>query len=63
MPTKSYMDSIAEVKAKTGQVLIFNHNLKHDGSTVKDGVKYIMKSEIIFRRTDKYSCPPSKLVS
>lgn len=43
--------------------VIFNHDLLHEGDTVLDGVKYIVKTEIIFRRDPDFPFPPLKFVS
>ncbi|KEQ77796.1 hypothetical protein M436DRAFT_59754 [Aureobasidium namibiae CBS 147.97] len=43
-----------EVLPKTGRVLIFQHrNLWHSGDDVVQGVKYTMRSDILYRRVDK----------
>lgn len=40
------------VKPKQGMAVVFNHDLKHSGEPVLSGSKYIVKTEIIFLRTD-----------
>jgi hypothetical protein len=35
---------------KTGQVLIFNHDVLHEGLEVLQGTKYIIRGEIMFKR-------------
>ncbi|KAL7529704.1 hypothetical protein ACHAXR_003106 [Thalassiosira sp. AJA248-18] len=43
-----------DVKPKTGSVLIFDHNLLHEGSRVTGGMKYSVRTDIMFtpRRSD-----------
>jgi hypothetical protein len=43
-----------DVFPKTGRVLIFQHrNLWHSGDDVVRGVKYTMRSDIMYKRLDK----------
>jgi len=37
-----------DVKPKVGSVLIFDHDLLHEGSKVTGGIKYSMRSDIMF---------------
>ena len=37
------------VKGQTGMGLIFLHNLLHEGSTVNSGLKYILRTDIMFK--------------
>jgi len=41
--------------------LLFNHDLRHHGNEVQKGRKYIMKTELIFQRTDFLPFPPTRL--
>ncbi|KAG0369809.1 hypothetical protein BC939DRAFT_445906 [Gamsiella multidivaricata] len=36
------------VEPKTGQVLVFQHDLVHEGSRVTEGVKYVIRSDILY---------------
>eukprot|EP00026_Physarum_polycephalum_P003428 Phypoly_transcript_03439.p1 GENE.Phypoly_transcript_03439~~Phypoly_transcript_03439.p1 ORF type:complete len:768 (+),score=84.19 Phypoly_transcript_03439:95-2398(+) len=47
-------ETCPEVKPLTGRALVFNHDLRHEGAKVTKGKKYIMKTEVLFRRTDKF---------
>ncbi|KAF9580310.1 hypothetical protein BGW38_003093 [Lunasporangiospora selenospora] len=38
------------VEPKTGQILIFQHNLLHEGSKVLEGAKYVIRSDILYGR-------------
>jgi len=38
-----------EVVPKTGSILIFQHDLYHEGSLLKEGVKYTVRTDILFR--------------
>src|SRR5690349_16586344 len=42
---------VASVKPMIGRALIFNHDTRHEGEQVSKGVKYIMRTEIMFKRT------------
>lgn len=37
-----------EVNPKTGQILIFQHDLLHEGSQVTEGIKYVVRSDILY---------------
>ncbi|KAG0037861.1 hypothetical protein BGZ82_001676 [Podila clonocystis] len=36
------------VSPKVGQLLVFQHNLVHEGSVVKSGVKYVIRSDVLY---------------
>eukprot|EP00759_Apiculatamorpha_spiralis_P030002 PhF_6_TR31847/c0_g1_i13/m.47185 len=38
------------VQPKRGSIVVFNHELQHRGNVVLSGTKYIMRTELIFRR-------------
>jgi prolyl 4-hydroxylase len=38
-----------QIAPKQGQALVFLHNLEHEGSTVESGVKYVLRTDIMFR--------------
>uniref|UniRef100_A0A7S1M0M5 Fe2OG dioxygenase domain-containing protein n=1 Tax=Neobodo designis TaxID=312471 RepID=A0A7S1M0M5_NEODS len=40
----------AALKARQGDALIFDHNILHEGGTVADGFKYIMRCEVMYER-------------
>jgi len=37
------------IKPKQGTALIFLHDLEHEGSSVKKGTKYVLRTDIMFR--------------
>ena len=37
-----------EVFPKTGMALIFEHNIFHEGSELNDGIKYTLRTDIMF---------------
>jgi len=37
------------VRPKQGAALIFLHDLEHEGSEVKQGVKYVLRTDVMFR--------------
>lgn len=41
-----------EVDPKVGSVLIFDHDLLHEGSKVTSGVKYSVRTDIMYKNTD-----------
>lgn len=40
------------VTPRAGQALIFNHDTYHEGEPVLEGVKYILRTEMMFQRVD-----------
>jgi predicted 2-oxoglutarate/Fe(II)-dependent dioxygenase YbiX len=38
------------IKPKTGTALCFIHEIKHEGSAVKNGIKYVLRSDVMYRR-------------
>lgn len=42
------------IQPKTGMVLIFLHQLYHEGSEVLSGTKYVLRSDVMYRRTKAY---------
>ena len=46
-------DTVAcSVTPRTGTALIFNHDTLHEGEPVAMGTKYIIRTEIMYRRID-----------
>src|SRR5690606_5025335 len=45
-------DSHVDVKPKRGSALLFNHDTLHEGKEVLSGTKYLLRTEVMFRRTD-----------
>ena len=42
-------DNVA-VAPRTGRVLVFQHDLLHEGSTLLEGVKYAMRTDVMYRK-------------
>lgn len=42
----------AEIKGQAGMGLIFLHSLPHEGTAVTEGVKYVLRTDIMYRLTD-----------
>jgi hypothetical protein len=40
----------AEIEPKTGTALIFEHQLLHEGCEVIEGVKYVLRTDVMYRR-------------
>ena len=51
-------DSVfCSVVPQTGTALIFNHDTLHEGEPVSSGTKYIIRTEIMYRRVDTEMIP------
>jgi len=44
----------------SGMALVFNHNILHEGEALKSGVKYLMRSDIMFRRQNSLEIDPKE---
>eukprot|EP01119_Soliformovum_irregulare_P018518 TRINITY_DN5698_c0_g1_i7.p1 TRINITY_DN5698_c0_g1~~TRINITY_DN5698_c0_g1_i7.p1 ORF type:complete len:700 (-),score=151.24 TRINITY_DN5698_c0_g1_i7:21-2120(-) len=51
-PASKDEDVMLSIEPKMGRAIIFNHDTRHAGAILTRGCKYIMRSEIIFRRKD-----------
>jgi predicted 2-oxoglutarate/Fe(II)-dependent dioxygenase YbiX len=38
------------IRPKTGSALCFIHELKHEGRPVKSGIKYVLRSDVLYRK-------------
>lgn len=45
-----FLDLERSVEPKPGRALIFNHHLLHEGAKVTAGVKYALRSDLMYRR-------------
>ena len=52
-----YAEQECIVIPKAGTALIFNHDTLHEGLPVMEGVKYIIRTEIMYRRVDSEMLP------
>jgi hypothetical protein len=43
------------VRPKQGMALLFLHDLYHEGSEVTQGVKYVLRSDIMYRTDNERS--------
>ena len=48
---------VRSVTPVTGTALIFNHDTMHEGEPVTMGTKYIIRTEIMYRRVDTEMLP------
>ena len=48
---------VCSVTPVTGTALIFNHDTMHEGEPVTMGTKYIIRTEIMYRRVDTEMLP------
>ena len=48
-----HSSAVFEVQPKTGQVLIFQHDIYHSGAKVSEGVKYAVRTDIMYRRAGR----------
>lgn len=42
------------IQPKTGMALVFLHKLYHEGTEVLSGTKYVLRSDVMYRRTKAY---------
>eukprot|EP01125_Pyxidicula_operculata_P007220 TRINITY_DN2454_c0_g1_i2.p1 TRINITY_DN2454_c0_g1~~TRINITY_DN2454_c0_g1_i2.p1 ORF type:complete len:975 (-),score=208.94 TRINITY_DN2454_c0_g1_i2:42-2966(-) len=47
------LEVVHEQTPKTGMAVIFNHDLNHEGGEVTQGWKYILRTDVMFRRIDR----------
>ena len=52
------LDLGVDVQPAAGLGLIFNHHLLHEGAPVVEGVKYVVRTDLMFRRS-----PNSRVIS
>ncbi|ELR23082.1 uncharacterized protein ACA1_361190 [Acanthamoeba castellanii str. Neff] len=50
---------VYSVEPKTGSAVVFRHELLHEGAPLLSGVKYILRTELIFERVDSALTPRS----
>ena len=50
-------DVVCSVLPKTGMALLFNHDTLHEGKPVTMGTKYIIRTEVMYRRVDSEMIP------
>lgn len=48
----TFADWEITVHPKQGQALIFYHPILHEGCVVTDGLKYVLRSDVMYRRSD-----------
>lgn len=46
-----FLDLGLEVQPKEGQALVFTHAVLHEGAMVEQGIKYVLRSDVMYRRT------------
>jgi WD40 repeat protein/predicted 2-oxoglutarate/Fe(II)-dependent dioxygenase YbiX len=54
---------VARVRPKMGSLILFDHGIWHAGETVTAGTKYIMRSDVLFRRVTSASRAPSDVTT
>jgi prolyl 4-hydroxylase len=47
-----FSEPILSVRPKTGAGLLFQHKILHEGSIVTSGVKYVARTDLMYRRRD-----------
>lgn len=50
--TKFFDPEAFSVKPRMGSLLLFRHNQTHEGVAVESGTKYVLRSDVMYRRTD-----------
>ena len=43
----------SQLKARAGDCLVFDHHLLHEGGVVKEGVKYLMRSDVMYLKEER----------
>ena len=38
-----------DVQPKKGTAIVFNHDIKHEGKPIMDGIKYVLRTDIMFQ--------------
>jgi len=46
---KGQLKGDVEIVPKTGSILIFQHDIYHEGSLLEDGIKYTVRTDILYR--------------
>lgn len=46
-------EPILMVAPESGMALLFNHSLWHDGAEIVEGTKYVLRSDLIYRRVEE----------
>lgn len=46
--TTAFLDFGVEVTPRTGSALLFQHRLLHEGCAVRSGVKYVLRSDVMY---------------
>jgi len=41
------------VEPRAGRLLVFKHQLLHEGSPVTEGIKYVMRTDVMYRKVDQ----------
>jgi hypothetical protein len=41
--------NMTSVKGRKGMALVFLHSLPHEGAEVKSGIKYVLRTDIMYR--------------
>ena len=52
-----WSEKTRSVSPRAGTALVFNHDTLHEGLPVTRGVKYIVRTEIMYRRVDRDMIP------
>ncbi len=55
-----FLDLELAVKPRTGAALLFNHHLLHEGAVVTAGLKYALRSDLMYRRARADGGAPTK---
>lgn len=46
---ETYFEKGINVKPKTGSVLVFKHPLRHEGKSLISGIKYVLRTDIMYK--------------
>lgn len=56
--TTNFNDLELSYTPRRGSALLFNHHLRHEGAEVQSGVKYAVRSDLMYRRVKRGSPSP-----
>jgi len=58
---KKVDETLVKIQPKTGSVLVFQHDIWHDGETLNQGEKYIIRSDIMYTLRNSKTTPEAIL--
>ena len=50
--TRFFKPGVFHVQPRTGSLLIFHHPQLHEGAVIESGTKYVLRSDVMYRRSE-----------